>query len=51
MYRFDMRAMGVTTVLVGPMPNYAETVAFFTAVMQRPGQSTDGVTAWYDIKR
>jgi hypothetical protein len=48
-YLGDMRAHGVTTVIVGPSPGAAQTVSFMAELLGRPGVSTGGVTVWYDV--
>jgi hypothetical protein len=50
LYREEMRKMGVSSVLVGPMQNYAQVVSLFDQLLRRPGQVSGGVTAWYGIK-
>jgi hypothetical protein len=48
-YRADIRAWGVSTVLVGPMPNENVMVEFFDRVVGRKGVVAGGVTAWYNV--
>ena len=48
-YRADLRAWGISTVLVGPMANESNMVKFFTALLRRPGVSSGGIYAWYGV--
>jgi hypothetical protein len=40
----------VTTVLVGPMPNYNVMVQFLRNLLGRPARYQGGVTAWYNVR-
>jgi hypothetical protein len=40
----------ITTVVVGPMPNYNLMVSFFKNLLGRPGRYQGGVTAWYHVQ-
>jgi hypothetical protein len=42
----DLAAWKVTAVLIGPMPNQAEMVAFVSALLARPPTSEGGVYLW-----
>jgi hypothetical protein len=46
----QMRAWHVTTVLVGPMPNYKLMTGFFQQLLGRAGDYRGGVTAWYNVR-
>jgi hypothetical protein len=48
-YLDDMRAHGVTTVIVGPSQGAAQEVRLMTELLGRPGISTGGVTVWYGV--
>ncbi len=48
-YLGDMRAHGVTTVIVGPSAGAAQVERLMTELLGRPGVSTGGVVVWYDV--
>jgi hypothetical protein len=45
----DIQAAGVSDVVVGPMNNRAQTVAFFTDLFGRPPDEVDGVELWRNV--
>jgi len=45
----QMSDWNVTTVLVGPMPNYDLMVRFFQGLLGRPGHYQGEITAWYHV--
>jgi hypothetical protein len=49
-YLGEMRANGVTTVIVGPSTGAAQVVRLMTELLGRPGISTGGVTVWYGVE-
>ena len=48
-YLADLRAHGVTTIIVGPSRGAAQEVRLVTELMGRPGIRTGGVTVWYGV--
>jgi hypothetical protein len=49
-YLADLSTWRVTTVLVGPMPNYKLMVGFFQNLFGHVGSHQGGVTAWYNVR-
>ena len=49
-YLAQLHAWHATTVLVGPMPNHAVMVHFFTQLLGRPSHAQGGVIAWYHVR-
>ena len=48
-YLDDLRAHGVTTVIVGPSQGAAQEVRLMTELLGRAGVKTGGVTVWYGV--
>jgi len=48
-YLSDLRAHGVTTVIVGPSPGAAQVERLMTELLGTPGTSTGGVVVWYGV--
>jgi hypothetical protein len=48
-YLSDLRAQGVTTVIVGPALGSAQEAQLMTEVLGRSGISTGGVVVWYGV--
>jgi hypothetical protein len=48
-YLSDLRAHGVTTVIVGPALGSAQEAQLMTEVLGRSGISTGGVVVWYGV--
>jgi len=48
-YLGDLRAHGVTTVIVGPSTGEAQVVRLMTELLGSQGTSTGGVVVWYDV--
>ena len=48
-YLDDLRAHGVTTVIVGPSQGAAQVAQLMTELLGRPGTRTGGVTVWYGV--
>jgi len=48
-YLGDLRAHGVTSVVVGPSDSQAQEVQFFTELLGVPGSRTGGVVVWVDV--
>ena len=46
-----LKADGVKDVVVGPMANRGQMVAFFTDLFGRPPAQIDGVQLWRDVDR
>jgi hypothetical protein len=49
-YLSDLRAHGVTTVIVGPAVGSAQEAQLMAEVLGRSGTSTGGVVVWYDVE-
>jgi hypothetical protein len=49
-YLNDLRAHGVTTVIVGPGVGSAEEARLMAEVLGSPGTSTGGVVVWYHVE-
>jgi hypothetical protein len=47
----DLVAKGITDVIVGPMNQRAQMVAFFSDLFGQPPQEVDGVEIWRDVDR
>jgi len=45
----DIRAKGITDVIVGPMVRTRPMIAFFSDLFGRPPQEVDGVWIWHDV--
>jgi hypothetical protein len=45
----DLEGAGIAVVIVGPMPNRSQMVAFFTDLFGRPPQVVDGVELWTGV--
>jgi hypothetical protein len=45
----DLEIAGIAVVIVGPMPNRSQMVAFFTDLFGRPPREVDGVELWTRI--
>jgi hypothetical protein len=45
----DLEGAGIAVVIVGPMPNRSQMVAFFTDLFGRPPQEVDGVELWTGV--
>ncbi|MGP8159656.1 MAG: hypothetical protein ACLQGJ_00310 [Candidatus Dormibacteria bacterium] len=48
-YLGDMRAHGVTTVIVGPSAGEDQVVRLMAELLGRPGTAMGGVVVWYDV--
>jgi hypothetical protein len=48
-YLSDLRAHGVTTVIVGPCPGAAQVERLMTELLGTSGTSTGGVVVWYGV--
>jgi len=49
-YLSDLRAHGVTTVIVGPAVGSAQEARLMAEVLGRSGTSTGGVVVWYHVE-
>lgn len=47
----DVRALGIDAVIVGPMDQRRQMLAFFTDLFGRPPQTVEGVAIWRHIKK
>ena len=47
----DLTAKGITDVIVGPMNQRAQMVAFFSDLFGQPPEEVDGVEIWRDVDR
>jgi hypothetical protein len=45
----DLDTAGIDVVIVGPMPNRSQMVAFFTDLFGRPPEEVDGVELWTGV--
>ena len=45
----DLRAKGITDVIVGPMTRARAMLGFFTDLFGRPPEAVDGVWIWRDV--
>ena len=45
----DIRAKGITDVIVGPMARTKGMIAFFTDLFGRPPEAVDGVWIWREV--
>jgi hypothetical protein len=45
----DLEGAGIAVVIVGPMPNRSQMVAFFSDLFDRPPREVDGVELWTGV--